>query len=259
MQRHVVDSLAYYTFESLGDSGNLIHGISTRHGGISPAPFNTLNVGRTVRDDPHRIATNLQRWHAALALDTANTVHAIQTQADCVAVVNSSHRGTLVAGVDALLTNERRLPMMMRFADCVPILLYDPRHHATGIVHAGWRGTVLKIVTLAARAMFDTFHTRPSDLVAGIGPSAGPCCYSIGEDVIARVRESFPQEAEALLASRDGAIYLNLWQANAVQLRALGVEKIEIAGLCTVEHTDEFFSARAERKTGRFGAIIMLR
>lgn len=259
MQRHVVNSLSYYTFESLDDSGSIIHGISTRHGGVSPAPFHTLNLGRTVGDDPRHVATNLQHWHAALAMDASATVHAVQAQADSVAVVQSSHRGTWVPGVDALLTVERGLPMMMRFADCVPVLLYDPRHHAIGVVHAGWRGTVLKIVTLAAQAMFASFDTRPRDLIAGVGPSIGPCCYRIGDDVIARVRETFHDLADELLTSQNGAVYLNLWQANALQLRALGVEKIEVAGICTAEHTEDFYSARAENKTGRFSAIIALK
>jgi YfiH family protein len=148
---------------------------------------------------------------------------------------------------------------MMRFADCVPVLLYDPPHHAIGVVHAGWRGTVLKVVTLAAKAMFAAFGTRPSELVAGIGPSIGPCCYRIGDDVITRVRETFKDLADELLISRNSAIHLNLWQANALQLRALGVERIEVAGLCTAEHTEDFYSARAEHKTGRFSAIIALK
>jgi YfiH family protein len=259
LHRHVVNSLAYYTFESLDDSGSTIHGISTRHGGVSPAPFHTLNLGRTVGDDPHHVATNLNRWHSALGLDASATVHAVQAQADGVAVVQSNHRGTRVSGVDALLTVERGLPLMMRFADCVPVLLYDPRHHAVGVIHAGWRGTVLKVVTLAVHAMFASFDTRPRDLIAAIGPSIGPCCYRIGDDVAARVQTSFQDDADELLTSRNGGIHLDLWQANAMQLRALGVNKIQVAELCTAEHTEDFYSARAENKTGRFGAIIALK
>ena len=259
MQRHDVNPLAYYTFESLDDSARTIHGISTRHGGVSPAPFHTLNLGRTVGDDPDCVAINLKRWHTALALEASATVHAVQAQADRVAVVQSNHRGTRVAGVDALLTAERGLPLMMRFADCVPILLYDPRHHAIGVVHAGWRGTVLKIVTLAAQSMVTSFGTQPRDLIAAIGPSIGPCCYRIGDDVAARVQASFQDNADELLSSRNGGIHFDLWQANAVQLRALGVDRVQVAELCTAEHTEDFYSARAENKTGRFGAIIALK
>ncbi|MBI4788636.1 MAG: peptidoglycan editing factor PgeF [Chloroflexi bacterium] len=257
MQRNTNGTLAYYTFDSLPDS--VIHSISTRHGGVSLAPFHTLNLSRAVGDDPENVATNIERWHAAFSLDASSTVKASQAQADRVVAVGEEHRGTVVVDVDALLTNARRVPLMLRFADCVPILFFDPVRQAIGIAHAGWRGAVLKIVTQAARTMFDAFGTRPRDLIACIGPSIGPCCYRVGDDVSARVRAAYA-ESDQLLIRRDGATYFDLWQANASQLRALGVEQIEIAGICTAEHTDDFYSARAENhRTGRFGVLIALK
>ena len=259
MQRRTIGNLVHYAFDSLPDSDTLIHSISARHGGVSPAPFHTLNLSRAVGDDPTNVATNIEHWHEALSLDASATVKASQAQADCVAVVGAEHRGTVLMDVDALLTNARGVPLMLRFADCVPILFFDPIHQAIGVAHAGWRGTVLKIATKAARTMFDTFGTRPRDLIACIGPSIGPCCYRIGDDVIAQIRNGFAN-ADDLLTRRVGATYLDLWQANALQLRALGVEQIEVAGLCTAEHTDDFYSARAENhRTGRFGAVIAIK
>lgn len=258
MQRHNVNGLAYYTFDTLRDSGELVHAISTRHGGVSPTPFNALNLSRHVGDDPANVAINLQRLHDALGLDAATTVDASQAQADRVAVVGATHRGTRIQDVDALLTNEPGVPLLLRFADCVPILFFDPAHRAIGVVHAGWRGTVMKIATKAAQAMFDVFGTRPRDLIACIAPSIGPCCYRIGDDVIARVRAAFENADELLIPRADGA-HFDLWQANAQQLRALGVAHIEVAGICTAHHIDEFYSWRAENsKTGRFGAIISI-
>ncbi len=259
MRRETRADLAYYTFDSLRDSGALVHAVSTRHGGVSPSPFNTLNLSHTAGDDKTNVAANIQRLHDALGLDAAATVSASQAQADRVAVVGAAQRGTIVRGVDALLTNEPDVPLMLRYADCVPILFFDPAHRAMGVAHAGWRGTVGKIATKAARAMFDTFGTRPHDLIACIAPSIGPCCYRIGEDVIAQVRAAFDRADELLIAQADGGIHFDLWQANARQLRALGVEQIDVAGLCTADHTDDFYSWRAEKtKTGRFGAIIAL-
>lgn len=260
MQRQTIGELAYYTFDSLRDKerGALVHAISTRHGGVSPAPFNTLNLSHTTGDDAANVETNLARLHNALGLDATANISAKQAQADQVAIVGASQRGTRIANVDALLTNEPGLPLMLRFADCVPILLYDPVHRAIGVAHAGWRGTVMKIATRAARAMFDTFSTRPRDLIACIAPSIGPCCYRIGDDVIARVRDAF-DNADELLIAHNGDIHLDLWQANAAQLRALGVEQIEIAQICTADHTDDLYSWRAEKaNTGRFGAIISI-
>ncbi len=259
MQRHTHHSLAYYAFDSFRDSGSLVHAVSTRHGGVSPAPFNTLNLSRVVGDDNANVTANLAQLHHALALDETMTVDASQAQADQVALVDERHRGTRRANVDVLITNTPNLNLMLRFADCVPILMYDPTHRAIGIAHAGWRGTVLKIVTRTVQAMMNTFATRPQDLIAGIAPSIGPCCYQIGDDVIARVREAYTN-ADDLLVSHNGGVHLDLWQANATQLRALGVEQIEMSNVCTAHRTDDFYSWRAEQgKTGRFGVMIALR
>lgn len=259
MQRHNINGLAYYAFDSLTNSDGIIHAISTRHGGVSPAPFQTLNLSHTVGDNAANVSTNITHLHATLALDASATVSASQAQADGIAIAGARHRGTHVAGVDALLTNEPGVPLLLRYADCVPILLFDPVHRAIGVVHAGWRGTVMNIAGKAARAMFGTFGTRPRHLIACIGPSIGPCCYRVGDEVIARVRAALKQ-ADSLLIVRDGSTHFDLWQANTLQLRALGVEQIEMANLCTAHRTDEFYSWRAERgNTGRFGAIVAIR
>ena len=260
MRRETRGELAYYTFESLTDSDTVTHAISTRHGGVSPAPFDTLNLSHTAGDEEANVATNLQRLHDALALDARATVSAGQAQADRVAVVGAAQRGSILRGVDALLTNEPGVPLMLRYADCVPILFFDPAHRAIGVAHAGWRGTVGKVATNAARAMFDGFDTRPRELVACVAPAIGPCCYRIGEDVIAQVRAAFDDADELLRLQPDGSAHFDLWQANARQLRDLGVEQIEIAGICTADHTEDFYSWRAEKaNTGRFGAIISIR
>jgi YfiH family protein len=219
-----------------------------------------LNLSRHAGDDAANVATNLDRLHRALDLDARSTVSASQAQADCVATVCAIHRGTYLPGVDALLTDKPGVPLLLRYADCVPICFFDPTHYAIGVVHAGWRGTVMRVAEKAARAMMDAFGTSPHDLRVGIGPSIGPCCYRVGHDVIARVRAAFRGAPSLLHMQDDGTTHLDLWEANAQQLRALGVEQIEIAGLCTADRTDEFYSWRAERaNTGRFGAIIALR
>ena len=259
MRREKRGGVGYYTFDSLNDSGILIHAISTRHGGISPAPFDTLNLGRLTGDEEINVKVNLQRLHAALGLDIAATISASQAQADRVGVVGTAQRGTIIREVDALITNEPGLPLLLRYADCVPILLFDPRHHAIGIAHAGWRGTVGKIATKTVRAMSDTFGTQPYDLITCIAPSIGPCCYAIRDDVIDQVQKAFAYSDELLTTQPDGHVHFDLWKANAQQLATIGVEQIEIAGICTADHTNDFYSWRAENgKTGRFGAIMAL-
>jgi len=259
MQKQSPRGVPLYTFDSLNRSSGITHAISTRRGGVSPAPFDSLNLSRFVGDESHNVATNLQRLHDALGLDPRTTVDASQAQADAIAMVDERHRSTRIKNVDALLTRTPNLPLLLRYADCVPILLFDPVHRVIGVNHAGWRGTVLNIVTKTVQVMIDAFGTRPRDLVAGIAPSIGPCCYLVGDDVIARVRGAF-ENADSLLVSNANGAHLDLWQANAQQLRALGVEQIEIANICTAHHTDEFYSWRAERgNTGRFGALIAIR
>ncbi len=258
MRRIEIGGIIFYQSEKLNAFANVVHAVTTRHGGVSPAPFHTLNLSAHVGDEPARVDENLMRLHHALGLAREATVDASQAQADRVAQVTAQERGTRVKGVDALITNERGIPLMLRFADCVPILLYDPAHHAIGIAHAGWRGTVAQVLTHTVNAMRDAFETNPRGLVACIGPSIGPCCYEIGADVIAQVERAYPDTHETLLP-RNGATHLNLWNANAVQLHALGVEQIEIAGVCTADHTHDFYSWRRENAhTGRFGAIIAL-
>lgn len=260
MLREEKGDLAYYTFDSLRGEAHLLHAISTRHGGTSPAPYDTLNLSRTAGDDIANVAANLGRFHAALGLDPAATVSAFQAQADRVAVVGLAERGTIVRDVDALLTNKPGVALLLRYADCVPIILFDPVNSAVALVHAGWRGTVAKIATKAARAMCDAFGTRPQDLIAGVAPSIGPCCYQVGADVIQRTRDAFGQADRLLTTQTDGTIHLDLWQANMVQLRSLGVRRIESSEICTSHHTEDFFSWRAEQaKTGRFGAMVCLR
>jgi YfiH family protein len=258
MERNEQNGVVLYQSQKLLEFPKVVHAVTTRHGGVSPAPFDSLNLSAHVGDDPACVDENLNRLHRALGLERAATVDASQAQADQVAHVTASERGTRLKGIDGLITNQRGIPLMLRFADCVPILLYDPTHLAIGIAHAGWRGTVSKVLTNTVNAMRDTFGTQPSALIACIGPSIGPCCYEIGADVRQKVEHAFPDTYELLL-HKNGSTHLNLWQTNAVQLHALGVTQIEIAGVCTADHTNDFYSWRREHaNTGRFGALIAL-
>ena len=259
MHRHIAAGVAYYTFDLFSSFPGLIHGISTRHGGTSPAPFDTLNLSYDAGDTADNVKANRDGWHRALGLELANTVTARQARSDRVAIATPQDRGIGIPGVDALLTDQAEVGLMLRFADCVPILLYDPGKHAIACVHSGWQGTVMKVVSKAVLAMVDAFGTRTSDLCAGIGPSIGPCCYSVRQDVVSRVKAAFPTSDALLSTMADGTVHLDLWEANALQLRELGVSRIEVAGICTAHRTDEFFSWRAERgQTGRFAATIAL-
>jgi polyphenol oxidase len=157
------------------------------------------------------------------------------------------------------VTDSPSLTLMMRFADCIPILLYDPVRHAAGIAHAGWKGTLAGVAASAVDALREHFGSHPEDLLAGIGPSIGPDHYPVGEDLARAFPSSFGPAAEAWLERCDDGIHLDLWAANEFVLRRSGVEKIETAGICTACHTDDWFSHRAEHgRTGRFGVMVWL-
>jgi hypothetical protein len=257
MQPGFSDSLKYYQFDLLRGAP-LQHGIFTRQGGISPDPWRSLNVGGTVGDAVARVQENQQRIFNALELDPADRYEVWQVHSAQVAIADAPRGGKAYTKADVILTKRPGLSLMMRFADCVPIMLYDPVQHAIGLAHAGWLGTVRGAARAAVQGMVDEYGTQPGDIVAGIGPSIGPDHYEVGEDVYASYLQAFGGRAGAYFHG-DGRKYLDLWSANLSQLEELGVTQVEVAGICTACATDEWFSHRAERgRTGRFAAVLSL-
>jgi YfiH family protein len=250
--------LRYFQFESFDKS--LSQAVFTRQGGISPEPWASLNLGGTVGDDPQRVSENRRRLLAALGRDPGTVYDVWQVHGVEVALAQAPRSpGSPHLQADIILTDQPGLILMMRFADCVPIFLHDPIHRAIGIVHAGWLGTVRGAASAAVQAMQAQFGTDPANLVAGIGPSIGPDHYEVGNDVTMQVRQAFGTDAPGLISMQNGRTHLNLWAANRLLLERAGVRNVEIAGLCTVCHNDDWFSHRAEHgRTGRFGAVIAL-
>jgi hypothetical protein len=147
----------------------------------------------------------------------------------------------------------------LRFADCQPVVLYDPVHHAVGLIHAGWRGVAQGIVRRGVEAMADAYDSQPRDLLAGLGPAIGPCCYTVGHEVAAAMGYALPDWRQVMKLVGDDRWSLDLSAANAQQLAAAGVARVEEAHLCTACRSDEFFSHRAEDgRTGRFAAVVVL-
>ena len=160
---------------------------------------------------------------------------------------------------DILLTDNPDVTLTMRFADCTPILLYDPEKNVIALVHSGWLGTVRGAARVAVLAMQKRYGSNPADIMAAIGPAIGPDHYEVGEDVITQVQESFGDEADSLLEQHAGSVHFNLWKANQHLLAEAGLQKIEIANICTACHTEDWFSHREEKgSTGRFAALLAL-
>lgn len=253
-------------FESLFDSGRIEHAVFTRQGGVSPAPFDSLNMSVSVPDEKARVYANRRRAFGLFDRDTGTLVHAYLVHEAQVARVTKQDYGTWISRVDGIMTNEPGCALTMNFADCTPIFLYDPLQGAIGLGHAGWMGTVRDLPGALVRAMTAEFGSDPASLLAGIGPAIGPCCYEVGEPVISQVRRAFKNASTLLVDAPDGKPqadggrpHFDLPRANRRNLQRAGVQHIEMSGLCTACRTDLFFSHRAEKgKTGRFGTILIL-
>jgi YfiH family protein len=258
MQRIAHDGLIYYRFESLL---GVRHGIFTRLGGVSQEPFRSLNVGATVGDAPENVRENRQCLYGEMAVAEESVRTTWQVHgAEVWVAEGETPQSSPPPQADGIITQRPGLALAMRFADCVPLLFHDPIRQVVGIAHAGWPGTLAGIGPATIRAMQQVFGSNPADIAAGIGPSIGPCCYEVGPDVVEGVRRAFDGAAETLLKPGKGErLHFDLWAANALALRQAGVERIEVANLCTACHADLFFSHRAEHgRTGRFGAVIVL-
>lgn len=246
---------------------DLVHAITTRHGGVSRPPHATLNLSFSRPDDPAAVRENRRRVYAALEIPAARVVAAGQVHGSDVLVVREQHAGLgalapspIRPPADALITDRPNLFLLACFADCTPLLFWDPVRRAVGVAHAGWQGTLKGIAAATVAALHTAFGSNAADLRVLIGPSAGPCCYNVWPHVAAAVRQALPQDD--VLHRVGDQTHFDLWAANRAILRRSGVPdaQIETSAICTICQVADFFSHRAEQgATGRFAAIIGLR
>ena len=263
VKEHLARGVPYHSFPHMGGWPNLTQAVFGRQGGASAAPFDSLNLSYAVGDDPAAVDENRARAVAAVGWEPDRIVSPRQVHGRHVEVVG---RGSVSSAesleADALVTNEPGVLLMMKFADCVPIVLWDPVHAVVGLVHAGWKGTMLGAPAAALEVMSQRFGSVPSDLLAGVGPSIGPCCYQVGPEVVRLAGEAFPG-TDLVRPGGDGSPHLDLWKANAETLSRAGIagDHLVVAGICTRCRRDLFFSHRAARggPSGRFGVVAGLR
>jgi YfiH family protein len=257
------EDVRYFTFEALREV-NITHAVFTRQGGISPHPWESLNVGGLVGDDPDRVIENRKRCFRAVGRMPETMYDVWQVHGNDVVCTDAPRpASTAHLKADAILSDRPEVTLFMRFADCVPVLLADPRRRVVGIAHAGWLGTVRHSVAAAVNAMVERYRSNPAEIIACIGPSIGAHHYEVGPEVIDQVRQSFGAEAKSLLLASNGdtqRAQFDLWAANRLILEQSGVQQIEVAGLCTACHLEDWYSHRGEAgKTGRFGVLIGLK
>jgi YfiH family protein len=273
----------------------LVHGFSTRPGGTSALARDrhgrntseqVLNLGFTEWDTAERVQGNREKFYGALGAKKMRAVLLRQIHSDIVYVIESADipQGERAPQGDALITRERGILLAVQTADCIPILLADTKQRAVAAIHSGWRGTAQRIVEKTLGRMQMEFGTRPTDVIAAIGPGIGGCCYEVGHEVVKEFAAKFPVASEwfdgpfETLENGDAdsnwlpwltmrppghappapTAKLDLIAANCAILASAGVPpgNISSSNLCTACRSDLFFSYRHERTTGRMIAAI---
>lgn len=265
LHTHEKDGLCYHTAPHFG--GGARHAFSTRQGGVSAPPFDSLNLGRAGEDPRENIVKNYEILCAAIGMDTHALVFSKQTHGGTVRTVTAADAGEGLYGkapaeCDALVTDAPEAGLVVFSADCVPILLYDPVRRAVGAAHAGWRGTALGIVKKTAEAMVSLYGCRPADIRAAIGPSIGPCCFETRGDVPAALTEALGEEAASPYMRRDGDVWhIDLKGINALWLKRVGVsdEQVAVLDACTRCTPALYYSHRRDgARRGSLAALIQL-
>ncbi|NMC45474.1 MAG: peptidoglycan editing factor PgeF [Chloroflexi bacterium] len=254
------NGLKFFTLPSFETEG-VAHGFFTRQGGVSPQPWQTLNVATSVGDSRENVIENRNRILNIFGMSYDSVFDTWQVHSDIV------HRSENPRPIDqphkkgdAVITANPRVALMMVFADCVPVLFYDTGKKVIAIAHAGWQGTVKHIVSRTVEKMQAMYGSQPAQIIAGIGPSIGVDHYEIGESTAQSVRASFRDHQDVVLRQEKGGhLYFDLWQANKILLEKKGLKNIEVAGICTACDMQHWYSHRGEHgNTGRFAAVITL-
>lgn len=246
MQKKLCEDLEYLVFDHLSECPNVVHGTFLKKGGVSEGSFSSLNFGITQGDSKLHVQENKRRALSALGLNSYTQL--LQIHSKKVVLAKDSH---LLEG-DGLLTDQKELGLMILHADCQAAIFYDPIRHVLANVHAGWRGSVQNIYAETVALMQARFGSAPQDLLVGISPSLGPTAAEF-----INYKTELPQ---AFWPFQIQPTYFDFWKISRWQLEECGVlpHHIEIAEQCTYSQTDDFFSYRRIKVSGRHATIAAL-
>ena len=277
------EGVTFLTYPVLDELPGIVHGFSTRLGGVSEGIYASMNLSYTRGDKDEAVTENFRRISRAMGFSLEDIVTSDQTHTANVRVVTEEDRGNGITkprpytDVDGMITNVPGLVLATFYADCVPLYFVDPVRRAVGLSHSGWRGTVARIGAVTVRKMTETYGTVPKDLYAAIGPSICRDCYEVSEDVIQQFRQSFPEDEYPDLYRRNfpeqirpslyyrkpnGKYQLNLWEANRRILLDAGIpaSRISLPNLCTYCNPNLLFSHRATHgQRGNLAAFLGLK
>lgn len=248
----------------------LVHGFSTRLGGVSSGHCATMNLSFTRGDAVSDVRENHRLFARAVGYDVSELVLTDQVHGTVIKRVGAEDCGEVfqdersIRETDGLITNEKNVMLMTFFADCVPLLFFDPVQQAVGNAHSGWRGTVQKMGQKMVESMEREFGSRPEDIRAVVGPSICRACYEVDEAVIREFDDVFDEKYRERLYDKkeNGHYQLDLWEANRIILEEAGMkpEHICVSGLCTYEHPEQLFSHRyTNGRRGNLCAVIGMR
>ncbi|MDJ1493234.1 peptidoglycan editing factor PgeF [Cytophagaceae bacterium DM2B3-1] len=230
---------------------HLIAAQSLRHGGVSPAPFTSLNLGLSSGDERENVLENRNRFFNSLGFQPEDIALSYQVHDDKVLVATQPGN---YEGYDAIVTNSPGVFVGVSIADCTPILIYDSSSNAVAAIHAGWKGTMKQIVSKTLQAMTQHFGTNPVNCFAYIGTCISECAFEVDADVADHFTSVYKR-----WDSEKNKFFVDLKQANFSQLLKAGIpkEQVEVSPFCTVEHNDNYFSYRKEgKKSGRMFVVI---
>ena len=251
----------FVRFDHIHREGLWAHGISTRVGGVSPPPYNTLNLGFTTEDQENNLEQNRRRMTEAIGLSGIQIRQTIDlVHGNLVVALEELDKAAMPLEADGIVTRMRSEALTTTFADCVPIILADPVTGAFGVIHGGWRGTFASIAAKAVKKMEKTFGCLPGNLLAGIGPGINRCCFEVGEEVADAFFYKFDHMQDLITESSNK----NKWHVDILGLNRLILiksglcpERIVTCNLCTRCRNDLFFSYRRDgQRSGRMAAVM---
>jgi YfiH family protein len=257
MKKNEMNGLTYYVFED-EPFCKVMHGFFTRNGGVSPAPWNTLNLSTTGGDTRENVIENRNRIFKVIGKPIESLYDTWQVHGTRI-LETESPRGLENEPIkaDGIITKNPNVTLFMRFADCVPLVFSDKKSEIAGIAHAGWKGTLDGIASKMVGLMVRDYGLKPEDICVGIGPCISAKHYNIKEDVFEKAKNIFPDDWGKFIQKQGSDINLDLSLANKIMLENSGVKNIVQSGVCTASSLGEWFSHRAEHgRTGRFAAFI---
>lgn len=257
----------FYAFPQLEALGFIKHGFSTRFGGVSEGHYRWMNLSFSSGDEEGKVLQNFQNFADAFGVDLDSMVLSDQDHGVNIRRVDESDRGKGIIknkdyqSVDGLVTKERGITLITQHADCVPLFFADAKNKVVGMTHSGWRGTWGGIAKKTVTRMKEEYDSKAEDLYVGIGPSIGPCCFEVENDVLEKLREITEWTEYDVVVQGEGKYRVDLWQLNRRMLMSAGVpdDQIYVTDLCTQCHPEIFFSHRVHgNQRGSLAGMISI-